>query len=214
MTEVRVGRGYPASPLESFLFLQVGSGDGRNPFVPVLGRVKVSAAATGSAAWRRRLSTCRRQGADLSGAAIGPHGYKGIRRSAKPPRHDQHGPAPMGRDGVTSPSRMPTSSTTWATSTLGRPSSTRSSRVLTMLFGRLEAPGAPRWADWAVGERRWAERGVSGCAASGPTHFAASYSWERVPVHVCVLAACWCHSFCDSYRPPRAVAGQTRSRAF
>eukprot|EP00966_Prymnesium_polylepis_P273822 6325440-Prymnesium_polylepis.1 len=59
-----------------------------------------------------------------------------------------------------------------------------------MLFGRLEAPGAPRWVDWAVGERRWAERGVSGCAASGPTHFAAPCSWERVPVHVCVLAAC------------------------
>jgi hypothetical protein len=110
--------------------------------------------------------------------------------SAEPQRHDQHGPAQLGRDGVTSPSRMPTSSTTWATSTLGRPSSTRSSRVLTMLFGRLEAPGAPRWADWAVGERRWAERGVSSCAASGPTHCTTSCSWERVPVHVCVLAAC------------------------
>ena len=121
--------------------------------------------------------------------------------SAEPQRHDHHGPAQLGRDGVASPSRMPTSSTTWATSTLGRPSSTRSSRVLTMLFGRLEAPGAPRWADGAVGERRWWERGVSGCAASGSTHCTTSCSWERVPVHVCVLAACSCHSFCASYRP-------------
>ena len=127
------------------------------------------------------------------------------RGSAEPARHDQDGPAPMWRDGEHSPSRMPTSSTTWATSTLGRPSWTRSSRAVPMLFGRLGAPGAPRWADWAVGERRWAERGVSGCAASGPTHCTTSCSWERVPVHVCVLAACSCHWFCVSCRPLRRV---------
>ena len=52
------------------------------------------------------------------------------------------------------------------------------SRVLTMLFGRLEAAGAPRWADGAVGERRWAEREVSRCAVSGSTHFAAPFAAE------------------------------------
>jgi hypothetical protein len=86
--------------------------------------------------------------------------------------------------------RRSTRSTTWATSTLGRPSSTRSSRVLTMLFGRLEAPGGARWEDWAIGERRWSGRGVSGCALSGPTHFTTLCSWERVAEHVCVLVAC------------------------
>lgn len=70
---------------------------------------------------------------------VGRFRYTSCRASAEQQRHDQHGPAQLGRDGVTSLSRMPTSSTTWATSTLGRPSSTRSSRVLTMLFGRLEA---------------------------------------------------------------------------
>ena len=162
--------------MESFLFCQVASGDGRNPFVPVLGREKVSEAATWSAAWRRCPSPCRRQGADLSGAAVGPHRYKAICAQRQPPRHDQDGPAPLGRDGVTSPSRMPTSSTTWATSTVGRPSSTRSSRAVTNLFGRLVAPGAPRWADWAVGERRWSERAVSSWAVSGPTHCTTSCS--------------------------------------
>ena len=137
----------------------------------------------------------------LSGAAVGRFRYTSCRASAEPARHDQDGPAPLGRDGVTSPSRMLTSSTTWAASTVGSPSSPRSSRSVTMLFGRLEAPGAPRWADGAVGERRWSERGVSGCAASGSTHCTTSCSWERVPVHVCVLAACSCHSFCASYRP-------------
>jgi hypothetical protein len=124
-----------------------------------------------------------------------------MRASAEPPRHDHHGPAPLERDEGTSSTLRSTTSTTWAASTVGTPSSPRSSRSVTMLFGRLEAPGAPRWADGAVGERRWWERGVSGCAASGSTHCTTSCSWERVPVHVCVLAACSCHSFCASYRP-------------
>ena len=34
------------------------------------------------------------------------------------------------------------------------------------------------------------ERQEESCAASGPTHVAAPCSWERVPVHLCVLAAC------------------------
>ena len=77
-------------------------------------------------------------------------------------------------------------------------------------FGRLEAPGAPRWADWAVGERRWAERGVSGCAASGPTHFTVPCSWEQVPVHVC---ACPLPAHVIAFVPrvvPRAVSALVR----
>ena len=127
--------------------------------------------------------------------------YIAARASAELPRHDHHGPPPMGRDEATSPTRSSTTSTPWAAPTVGRPSSCPSSRAVPMLFGRLGAPGAPRWADWAVGERRWSERGVSGCAASGPTHFTVPCSWEQVPVHVCVPAACSCHSFCASYRP-------------
>ena len=137
----------------------------------------------------------------LSGAAVGRCRYTSCRASAELQRHSQHDPPPMGRDKGTSPTLRSTISTTWAAPTVGRPSSTRSSRALTNLFGRLGAPGAPRWADGAVGERRWSERGVSGCAASGSTHCTTSCSWERVPVHVCVLAACSCHSFCASYRP-------------
>ena len=141
----------------------------------------------------------------LIGAAAANWQGSQCRGSAEPPRHDQDDPAQLGRDGVASPSRMPTSSTTWATSTLGRPSSTRCSRDLTMLFGRLEEPGAPRWEDGAVGERRWAEWEVSGCAVSGPTHCAALCSWERMAVHVCVLVACSCHSFCVSCHVSRHV---------
>ena len=158
------------------------------------------------------LRVCGRQGADLVGATVANWQGLQCRASAELQRHDHHDPPPKGRDEGTSPTRRPTSSTTWATSTLGRPSSTRSSRVLTMLFGRLEAPGAPRWADWAVGERRWSERGVSGCAASGPTHFTVPCSWEQVPVHVCVPAACSCHSFCASCRPSRRVWSDANTR--
>jgi hypothetical protein len=46
----------------------------------------------------------------------------------------------------------------------------RSSRAVTMLFGRLEAAGAPRLADGAVVARRWLEWLASRCAESGPTH--------------------------------------------
>ena len=48
--------GCPASPLESFLFRQVGSGDGRSGSVPLLGPVKGSEAAAWSAAWRAPIS--------------------------------------------------------------------------------------------------------------------------------------------------------------
>ena len=110
------------------------------------------------------------------------------------PRHGQDDPglpAPLGRDGATAPSRIPTTSTTLAASTVGGPSSPRSSRAVTiMLFGRLEAAGAPRWADGAVGEPRWAEWGVSRCVVSGPTPSVVPCSLERMAVHVCVLAAC------------------------
>ena len=152
-----MGSPVTASPLESFLFRQVGSGDGRNPFVPVLGRVKVSEAATWSAAWRRRLSMPPSRSRPQRSSHWATRVQRDSQESAKPPRHDQHGPAPLGRDGVTSPSRMLTSSTTWAASTVGSPSSPRSSRAVTNLFGRLEAAGAPRLADWAAIARRWAE---------------------------------------------------------
>ena len=141
----------------------------------------------------------------LSGSDGKIQRHKGLAIPTVPGERDQDDPPPLGRDGVTSPSRTPTSSTTWATSTLGRPSWTRSSRVVTKLFGRLGAPGAPRWAEWAVVARRWSERGVSRCAASGPTPCASPCSWERVLVHVCVLAACSCHWFCVSCRPSRRV---------
>jgi hypothetical protein len=94
------------------------------------------------------------------------HGRDGKRRK---PRYNQDGPAQKwSATGWPPWSRMPTRSTTWASTTVGRPSSCRSSRAVTiMLFGRLEAAGALRWEDWAVVSRRWSERGVSGCAASG-----------------------------------------------
>ena len=87
-------------------------------------------------------------------------------RSAEPPLHDHHGPAPMERDEGTSPTLRSTTSTYssyWAASTVGSPSSPRSSRATTNLFGRLGTPGAPRWADEAVGELRWSER-ITTCA--------------------------------------------------
>ena len=111
--------------------------------------------------------------------------------TSDPPRHDQDGPAhnwgaterPLLRA-----SRLARLSTNWATSTVGTSSSTRSSRAVTNLFGRLEVRGAPRWADSAVGERRWSERGVSGCAASGPTHFSTPCSLEHVAEHICACS--------------------------
>ena len=50
------------------------------------------------------------------------------RGSAELPRHDQDGPAQLERNGVTTPSRMPTRLTNWASTTVGRPSSYRYSR--------------------------------------------------------------------------------------
>ena len=83
------------------------------------------------------------------------------------------------------------------------------------LFGRLGAPGAPRWADGAVGERRWSGRGVSGCAVSGPTHFTTLCSWERLLQCIC---ACSLHADVTTFVlprvVPRAVSGHTRSRSF
>ena len=175
--------------MESFLFLQVGSGAARSPRSLAFASVTVREAAT-SWAHGDGYSGCARQGADLIGAAAANWQGSAMPGSAEPPRHDHHGPAPLERDEGTSSTLRSTTSTTWAASTVGTPSSPRSSRSVTMLFGRLEAPGAPRWADGAVGERRWWERGVSGCAASGSTHCTTSCSWELVPVRVCVLAAC------------------------
>ena len=68
--------------------------------------------------------------------------------------------------------------------------SSRSSRALANLIGRLEAAGAPQLACGAVGERRWSEWVAGRCAESGPTHCAAPCSWERQRVHVCLLVAC------------------------
>eukprot|EP00966_Prymnesium_polylepis_P293350 6775514-Prymnesium_polylepis.1 len=69
----RTRGGVPPSPLESFLFRQVGSGAARSPFVPVLGRVKVSEAATLTAAWRRPLSMPPPRSHALVGQAVEPH---------------------------------------------------------------------------------------------------------------------------------------------
>ena len=62
------GRGGPASPLESFLFLQVGSGAARSPRSLAFASVTVREAAT-SWAHGDGYSGCARQGADLIGAA-------------------------------------------------------------------------------------------------------------------------------------------------
>ena len=107
-------------------------------------------------------------------------------------RDGQPQPAPLLGDYITSKPPWATYSTSWATTSVGDPSSPPSSRALTNLFGLAGEPGAPRQPDRAAACGRAGFGGLSGsglmpclpCVLPRPGTFC------RMPVCGCVAIVC------------------------
>ena len=107
-------------------------------------------------------SPCTRQ---ISGAAeivLTVCRYTPVRRPLLLPRDGKPHPPPLFVVRRSSKPPWATYSTSWATTSVGDPSSPPSSRALTNLFGLAGEPGAPRQPDRAAACRRAGIWGVSG----------------------------------------------------
>ena len=108
---------------------------------------------------------CQNQGFRSSGRRQRPPGYTHVWRSLLLARDGQPHPPPLPGDDITSKPQRPTYPISWATTSVGDPSSPPSSRALTNLFG---LAGEPRVAPGQLPPNnqskfaRWPWNGVSG----------------------------------------------------
>ena len=94
--------------------------------------------------------------------AVGRWQGSAAERSLLLTRDGQPDPPPQSVDRIMSEQPWPTYSTSWASTSVGDPSSPPSSRALTNLFGLAGEPGAPRQPDRAAACGRAGIWGVSG----------------------------------------------------